>query len=205
MSTSAAVAKASAAALALDAYFVRQHIGLFKAAREYDLVDPHGGQIALRSREPRLGAFTKLFRFTDYKRATPFHAQVTDASGAVVLRIDRGVSLFLSKVAVCDGAGVALGGFQQRLWSIGGRFDVHDARGEVVCSLRGNWIGWEFQFEHEGRVLARVSKKWAGVGREFFTQADDYVLQIEPAVPRDAPVRALMIAAVLVIDLVLKS
>lgn len=191
--------------LALDTYFVRQHIGVFKAAREYDLVDPRNGAIVLRSREPNLGGFTKLFRFTDYRRATPFHAQLSDANGAVVLRIDRGVSLFLSRVAVCDGAGAPLGGFQQRLWSIGGRFDVQDAQGRVVCSLRGNWIGWEFQFERGGEVIARVTKKWAGVGREFLTGADNYVLSVDAGLGRDDPARALILAAVLVIDLVLKS
>jgi uncharacterized protein YxjI len=194
-----------APALALDTYLVKQHVGVFRAAREYDLHDPRTGRLVLSSREPKLGAWTKLFRFTDYRRATPFDAHVTDAAGRKVLRIQRGVSMFLSKVQVSDGSGAVLGGFQQKLWSIGGRFDVQDAHGAALCTLSGNWVGWEFQFKRDERVLARVTKKWAGIGKELFTAADNYVLQFDPSLRADDPARPLMIAAVLVIDLVLKS
>ena len=43
-------------------YFVKEHIGLFKAANNYDILDPTTGQVILECREPKLGPFTKLFR-----------------------------------------------------------------------------------------------------------------------------------------------
>ena len=53
--------------------------------------------------------------------------------------------------------------------------------------------------------LAKVTKKWGGLGKEFFTSADNYVLEISEDVPPDQPVRQLIMAAVLCIDLVLKE
>ena len=53
--------------------------------------------------------------------------------------------------------------------------------------------------------LASVSKKWAGLGKELFTSADNYILQISDQVPADQPVRQLILAAVMCIDLVLKE
>ncbi len=43
------------------------------------------------------------------------------------------------------------------------------------------------------------------MGKELFTSADNYVLQIAPDVPADNPVRILIMAAVLCVDMVLKE
>lgn len=50
-----------------------------------------------------------------------------------------------------------------------------------------------------------MTKKWAGLGKELFTSADNYVLQIADKVPADGPVRPLILAAVMCIDMVLKE
>jgi uncharacterized protein YxjI len=55
------------------------------------------------------------------------------------------------------------------------------------------------------KELARVSKKWAGIGKEFFTTADTYMLEISPHVPPDSSIRQLILAAVMCIDMVLKE
>jgi uncharacterized protein YxjI len=65
--------------------------------------------------------------------------------------------------------------------------------------------GWDFKFNKDGKELAHVSKKWAGIGKEFFTSADNYVLQINEVVTQDAPIRPLILAAVMCIDMVLKE
>ena len=64
-------------ALANNLYLIKEHVGFFKAANNYDVVDPETGREILHCREPRLGWVTKMFRFTDYKRLTPFHIEVT--------------------------------------------------------------------------------------------------------------------------------
>ncbi|MEY3845445.1 MAG: hypothetical protein RL293_1867, partial [Bacteroidota bacterium] len=69
----------------------------------------------------------------------------------------------------------------------------------------GNLIGWEFTISKEGQEWASISKKWAGIGKEFFTSADNYVLSINDNVQKDDPTRILMLAAVLSIDFLLKE
>jgi len=196
---------ASAIASLGNTFLVKEHVGLFKAASNYDVFDPASGQQLLACREPNLGAFTKLLRFTDYKRMTPFAVEVRSVSGELLLQVTRGVSIFLSTVSVKDGAGVLLGTFQQKFFSIGGAFEVRDASGQLACSLKGKWTGWEFRFERQGSELAKVSKKWSGLGKELLTSADNYVLEIAPTVTANDPVRALVLAAVFCIDLVLKE
>ena len=52
---------------------------------------------------------------------------------------------------------------------------------------------------------AHVSKKWAGLGKEMFTSADNYMLSINEEVEKNNPVRLLILAAVMCIDMVLKE
>ena len=186
-------------------YLVKEHVGMFKAANNFDIFDAQTNEEILHCREERLGGFTKLLRFTDYKRMTPFDIEVRRPNGRSLIAIKRGVSFFLSKVDVLDGSGMRIGGFQQKFFSLGGKFDVLGPDDMPLCTLVGKWTGWNFKFERSGSVLAEVSKKWAGIGKEFFTSADNYVLSISETVPRDDPVRALILASVLCIDMVLKE
>lgn len=54
--------------LAQSVYFVKEHVGMFKAANNYDIHDPESDELLMECREPNLSMLTKLFRFTDYKR-----------------------------------------------------------------------------------------------------------------------------------------
>ncbi len=190
----------------LNTFLVKEHTGIFKAANNYDIFDVETGEMLLECREPNLGVFTKLLRFTDYKRMTPFHIEIRDTAGNMVVEIKRGISLFLSKVQVFDGERNYIGGFKQKLFSIGGKFSVLDESDRPVCMLKGKWTGWDFRFlSAEERELATVTKKWAGLGKELFTSADNYVLDISVDVAKDSNERKLILAAVMCIDMVLKE
>ncbi len=188
-----------------NVFLVKEHLGIFKAANNYDIYDPQSGAIILECREERLGAITKLLRFTDYKRMTPFDIQVKTPDGSQIVRVTRGVSLFLSKVEVRDEQDQVIGGFKQKFFSIGGAFSVLDARDNPICQLKGKWTGWNFRFMSGEKELAHVTKKWTGIGKELFTSADNYVLEISESVPADDPIRQLILAAVMCIDMVLKE
>ena len=178
---------------------------MFKAANNYDVFDPETGDLIIECREEGLGILSKIFRFTDYKRMTPFDITIRDTSGRQLVRVARGVSIFLSKVTVYDEDDQVIGGFQQKFFSIGGKFDVCGPGGESLCTLKGKWTGWDFRFLHEEEELAHVTKKWAGMGKELFTSADNYVLKIAEDIPEDNDLRKLIMAAVMCIDMVLKE
>lgn len=186
-------------------YLVKEHVGMFKAANNYDIYDPETGQMILHCREPNLGAFTKMLRFTDYKRMTPFDIHITTPEGVPVVHVRRGVSVFLSKVSVTDEHDQSIGCFKQKFFSVGGAFDILDPHEKPLCHLKGKWTGWNFRFLAGEVELASVSKKWTGLGKEMFTSADNYILQISEQVPPENPLRQLILAAVMCIDMVLKE
>jgi uncharacterized protein YxjI len=136
---------------------------------------------------------------------TPFHIEVKTPQGEPVVSVKRGVSVFVSKVQVLDDAAQPIGLFKQKVFSIGGKFDVLDGQEKVLCQLKGNWRGWEFKFTDGQVEYGQISKKWAGLGKELFTSADNYVITISDAVPPDNPLRQLILAAALCIDMVFKE
>jgi len=186
-------------------FFVKEHVGIFKAANNYDILDPETQEIIMLCREENLGFFTKMFRFSDYKRMTPFDIEISTPNGEKLLTVKRGVSFFRSLVEVYDSNGINIGTFRQRMLSLGGKFDLLDINGNVMCTLRGDWKGWEFTFVKDDIELASVSKKWAGLGKELFTTADNYILKIETFVKPNDTMRISIIAMVMCIDMVLKE
>jgi len=186
-------------------FFVKEHVGMFKAANNYDILDPNNQELIMTCREEKLGGFTKILRFTDYKRMTPFEIEIKTKTGENVLTVKRGVSLFLSKVEVLDHNNKLVGSFKQKFFSIGGKFDVLDTKDNVLCHLKGKWTSWDFKFLNDKMEYAHVSKKWSGFGKELFTTADNYMLSINEKVEKDDPIRLLILAAVMCIDMVLKE
>lgn len=186
-------------------FFIKEHVGMFKAANNYDIFNPDTKELLMQCREEKLGTFTKIFRFTDYKRMTPFHVEIRTASGQPVLEVKRGISLFLSTVEVFDDKGLLVGRFKQKFFSVGGKFDVLDTQDNVLCTLKGKWTSWDFKFMQGNTELAHVTKKWAGLGRELFTTADNYMLSVSEGVKKEDNVRILILAAVMCIDMVLKE
>ena len=191
--------------LSRNLFLVKEKVGMFKAANNYDIFDPETGEEIIHCREERLGVITKILRFTDWKTLTPFHVELRTPRGEPILSVQRGVSLFLSKVDELDEQDERIGGFKQKLFSVGGAFRVLGADDRELCTLQGSWTGWNFKFMSGNTELAHVSKKWSGLGKELFTSADNYVLQISDVVPPENPVRELIMGAVMCIDMVLKE
>lgn len=188
-----------------NGFFVKERVGAFKAVNEYDLFDPESRQ-QIASTTEHIGWFAKLMRFSDYKRNTPFNIVIRDMDGHQIVRVQRGVSFFRSRVTVFDEQDRPVGQFLQKLLSIGGAFRLLNMDGQELGLLQGKWTSWEFKFlGPDGDELADVTKKFAGMLKEMFSSADNYLLTINPELNSDNPVRMLILAAVVCIDMVLKE
>jgi uncharacterized protein YxjI len=73
-----------------------------------------------------------------------------------------------------------------------------------VAEVKGDWKGWNFKFlDTSGHELGSVTKKWAGIGKELFTSADNYMIALgEASQAGSAP---LLLAAGIAIDVVYKE
>ncbi|NUQ62945.1 MAG: oxidoreductase [Pirellulales bacterium] len=187
-------------------FFVREHVGMFKLADTFDILDPASNQqIAIAKEEP--GTLIHLLRLVVNKRLLPTKVVVYEGSdpkaGKVLFSIKKGVALLRSRVDVLDGNGEVVGWFQSKLLSLGGAFRVFDSGGQEVALVKGDWKGWNFRFLVGDEEIGTVSKKWAGLGKEFFTSADNYVINLTGDLSDSKAV--LLLAAGLAVDVVYKE
>src|SRR5262245_15230089 len=186
---------------------VREHVGMFKAANAYDLLDPVSKEVVGRAQEKVRGIFSKMLKFTSWKTRLSFtiHFHDASASDAVVMTVHRPFTWFRSVVSVTDSSGVTIGQFRQKLLAIGPKMWILDPAGKEIGMLSGNWTGWNLQVKDASeRVLATVSKQWAGIGKELFTSADNYIIDLSTDV-KDANMRRLLFAAPITADMVYKE
>ncbi len=188
-----------------DRIFVKELIGYFKAANAYELFDEHGMKIG-EVKEQVPGVLRKILKFTDLKPYLPFLVEFFDENQQRYLSIERKFSIFRSNVLVFDQDQRLIGRFRQKVFSLGGRFFIFGRDSESLGEVRGKWTGWDFTVvDASDREIAQITKKWAGIGKELFTSADNYIISIRPEIGISSDFRKLIFAAGICIDMVLKE
>lgn len=186
--------------LELDTILVKERVGLMKMSDTYDLYDPASGTSVGVCQEI-VPWWVHLLRFAVNKRLLPTTVKVLDNGQQEILEIRRGFSLLSPKLQVLDGNGNLMGYLKAKLFTIGTSFRVLDASDVEIATLKGDWKGWNFRLVNPmGAELGTLSKKWAGIGKELFTSADNYVISLAPDVAGRSSTRRMLLAAALAVD-----
>ncbi len=190
-------------------FFVKEHVGMLKLADAYDILDPITNvKIGLAQEKQPL--FVTLLRLLINKQWLPTRVEIIEnpnerGEGVVVVEIKRGISLLRSKVEVLI-KGQPAGYFKSKLFSLGGGFWVYDNQDNKVAEVRGDWKGWNFKLlDSKEKELGTATKKWAGIGKELFTSADNYMISLSPGATNDQNTKGLLLAAGLAIDTIYKE
>lgn len=187
-------------------WLVKERVGFLKLVDTYDIYDPAtGAQIGIA--KERVSILVHILRFLVNKRLLPTSVEVREREdGRVILGMRRGMTLLRAQVTVTNDAGREIGHFKSKLFSIGGGFHVLDGGERPIAEVKGDWKGWNFRFlTPDGAEIGKVTKKWAGIGKELFTSADNYMISLNEGRafrPESAP---LLLAAGLAIDTVYKE
>lgn len=169
----------------------------FESRNRYSITHPNGVP-AFYAAEAGQGAVQFLTR-SFLKSARPFTMQLRDPSGSIAYRLDRPFTLWLSRMEVKDGTGRIIGTIEQRWVWFHRKFEIRDVSGLLLAELHGPWFRpWTFQIISAGQEIGRISKRWDGLGREMFTNADSFGVQFSPHMP--PTVRTLALAATFLID-----
>jgi uncharacterized protein YxjI len=191
-----------AALLAEPMLVINQKLKLIELRNEFRIFDQHGNQIgdAVQARQSPLAFLARVF--SDWDVALPMTLEVRDRGGGLALTLHK--PWFRMACTVTRGDGLELGTIRKRIRLGKARFGLFDPSGRDIGEVRAhNWRAKDFSvIDSSGQELARVNKKWAGL-RELFTDADNYVIQLNPAAPD--PMRGLAVASVLAIDTVMKQ
>ena len=192
--------------LSQNVFFVREHVAALKLTDTYDILDSESqSNIGVAREEPP--GWAKWLRLVVNKGLLPTVVNVYETgSDEPVIVIRKPVQLLRAKVTVYDAGGRALGYFKSKLLSLGGGFHVYDMEDNLVAEIKGDWKGWNFRFISKTNVeIGTVTKQWAGIGKELFTSADNYVISISEDISNNKIAKSLLIAAGLSIDIVFKE
>ena len=166
---------------------------MLKASNNYDVYDPQTKEIILHCREKNLNPFYKIIRLliTELKSMTPFEIEISGLDGKKIIKLKKGLSLVIPKIEVFDENDKLIGHFKLKLFPVVNNFEIFDEKGNLVSKLKGSLIGWNFNFLKDENTVATVTKKWSGIGKELFTSADNYILDIKDDIEKTSPLRLL--------------
>ena len=186
-------------------FFVKEHVGMLKLTGAYDILDPETNtKIGIAKEEP--GIF-KYLKFIIDKKVLPNVVNVyDDETNEVVVSIKKKWSFIRSKVMITGKDGKEIGYFKSKRLSLGGGFRVYDNNDIQFADVKGDWVGWDFKIvDMSSKIIGTISKKWAGIGKELFTTADNYVLSLYEDREHTDVEAALILAAGLAIDIIYKE
>jgi uncharacterized protein YxjI len=191
--------------LEVDRLFVKQKAKLIELTNEYGIFDEGGAQIGSVREEGQTKA-RKLLRFVSNVDQFLKHSySIYESDGSKVLGMTRPAKFLKSTVHVTDSADNPVGSIVQQNVMGKKRFALQSASGQALGEVNAeNWRAWDFRIlDDRGQEVGHITKKWAGIGKEMFTTADNYLVELDPQL--SGPLRQLATAAAVGIDTALKQ
>ena len=168
----------------------------FETKNRYAISDVSGRRLYLAAEE----AGSTLLRWF-LKALRPFTITVLTEDGRVVLRVMRPFRFYFHRAEVFDSRGQSLGVIERRFSILRRVYSVFNRSGEEVYQLFGPLLHpWTFQIRKDAVEVGKITKKWSGLLKEGFTDADNFGVMF-PA-EWDVKSKALFLGAVFLIDFV---
>ena len=174
----------------------------FDARNTYVVYDEQGTPVLnVQEQGSGIGNFFKRVFLGAHR---PFTAHVEDLVGqGKVLELKRPFRFVFHRLEVFDSEGALIGAIQRKWTWIRRKFVVEGPTGEEIAVLYGPfWRPWTFEIRmpNSEEEVGLVQKKWSGLMKEAFTQADNFWVELGRI--EDPNLRALLFSATVLIDVV---
>lgn len=141
----------------------------FETKNKYAILDTSGEQIYRAAEESSI-----LCRWL-LKRLRPFTIHIVSSQENSILTLKKPFKLFLHDINILDPYGKQLGMIKQKFSVFSKKFIVKDSTGREIYKIFGPFIHpWTFRILKNDREVGKISKKWTGLGKEVFTDADNF-------------------------------
>ncbi len=172
----------------------------FEAKNSYEVFD-ETQQAVFRVEEVDAGFFSLLRRLI-MGPTRPFRSQVVDLhQGQPIMMLRRYFRFFFPKMDVYAGDGQLIGSIEGQFNLIRRIYELRDSSGQLIGTLFGPFFKpWTFEIRQNDQQLGVIQKRWSGLGKELFTDADNFGVDLAQ-IP-DPTLKALAFAATVLVDVV---
>ena len=168
----------------------------FETKNKYAVLDASGNDLYIAA---ELGGSLLLRWFL--KALRPFEINVWTYENRLVLRVVRPFRFYFHELSVYDAHGQLLGTIQKRFSILRRIYSVLDGSGQEMYQLFGPILHpWTFEIKQGDGQYGKITKKWSGLLKEGFTDADNFGVSFPAS--WDKKIKALFLGAVFLIDFV---
>ena len=188
-----------------ESLFMEQHIRHFwevlfglEQTNEYTLYDSGGSPVGFVVEEA--GGFLRTIARLSLGSRRPIDVSVANLRRDVLVTLTRPFSFMFSQMEVKSG-GRKLGAVLRRFGIIKRRYDLIDGAGRVFGTIESPiWRLWTFPIlDRHGQEQGAITKEWSGLAQEYFTDADNFRIEMGRA-PWTVEQRAVILAAAVLVD-----
>ena len=168
----------------------------FETKNRYVVMDPSGNELYMAVE----GDGSMILRVF-LKALRPFEIKVLTFDNNTVLKLKRPFRFYFHQLNVFDSQGNPLGSIQRRFSVLRRIYSVSDVSGQEMFQLFGPILHpWTFEIRKNGMEYGKITKKWSGLLKEGFTDADNFGVSFPTG--WDINVKSLLLGAVFLIDFV---
>jgi uncharacterized protein YxjI len=170
-----------------------------ETCNRYRVMD--GGGAPMFFAEEQAGELAEILSRFILKSARPFTIVIESPEGQPVLKLERPFRFYFHELRIWNGQGTLLGTVRRQFSLLDRRYSVTENTGGARYDLHGPFFRpWTFKILRGGQGCGVIKKKWGGLTREFFTDADGFGIEF----PGNASVQAksVLLGAVFLLDFV---
>ncbi|MCP4625674.1 MAG: scramblase [bacterium] len=171
----------------------------FETKNRYEVMDHFNNPLieAQEEGDSALATITRLF----LKALRPFAMHLFSTDGTGLFKLTRPFRFYFHELDVCRSNGAHLGKIKRRFAILRRIYAVVDRNGNEIFELFGPLLRpWTFQIKKGGQELGKITKKWSGLVKESFTDADNFGITFPSGI--DLSQKAVLLGAVFLIDFV---
>jgi len=168
----------------------------FESRNRFELLTDEGAVLGHAAEEG--GGFGTWFLRNLFGRCRAATIHVYGNEGQELGRGVKPFRWYFHRMEMFEGA-KKLGAVQRRFSILNRVFTVENAAGEEVLSIVSPFLRiWTFKLMFRGQQVGVISKRWGGLLREMFTDADTFGVEWSQQLPEE--VRKLLVLGTFLID-----
>ena len=171
----------------------------FETRNRFEIRDEDGTTIGYAAEEG--GGFGTVLLRNLFGRWRAAKVHIYDTGGKELGRGEKSFRFYFHRMEVYDG-GQKIGAVQRRFSILHRIFTIEDAAGREILTIKSPFLRiWTFKLLAEGKEVGRISKRWGGLLKEVFTDADLFGVEFTH---REIPMelKKLLLVAVFLVDFV---